>query len=480
MVRPDDEFDVVVIGGGSAGWVAARRTQQLGGSVALVDRGPTGPGWSNSLLSGGRIHAAYWDPRTADPDALYERVLAKTDYTARPDVVRAFADNVGRAVNFLDDEGATIEALGEPEYLHTTLMGAPRRSPLFNGWSDGGPHRALVAMWHSFAAAGGTFVPGARARDLVLAGDQVVGVRIELADGRGEVLRGRKVIMADGGFQANPELVGQYVTRHAYRPHGSIYDVGDCLRMGVEHGARTHGMEAIYANLGYRDSLTNEALLLLTTPGELIDESVVVNSAGDRVGDEASGTEEWSIIDIRLATDVAKTDQPDCWIVFDDEVWRTTGTRDRYAVVNKVPGNPLNPGYVDAGGTFLTAPTIDELATGIGASPERLARTVATFNRFCVQGGDIDPPRTNRPAPIDRGPFHAIPLLVGIYFTMGGLLVNGDAQVLGADDRPIPNLYAAGGTMGGLQGGPRNGYAGGWSESLTFGLLAAEHAMKAG
>jgi succinate dehydrogenase/fumarate reductase flavoprotein subunit len=59
---------------------------------------------------------------------------------------------------------------------------------------------------------------------------------------------------------------------------------------------------------------------------------------------------------------------------------------------------------------------------------------------------------------------------------MGGLLVNGNAQVLDVSDHPIPWLYAAGQTMGGLQGGPRNGYTGGWSELSTCGMLAGAHA----
>jgi fumarate reductase flavoprotein subunit len=69
----------------------------------------------------------------------------------------------------------------------------------------------------------------------------------------------------------------------------------------------------------------------------------------------------------------------------------------------------------------------------------------------------------------------AIPIVAGITFTMGGLLVNPSAQVLDEAERPIPGLYAAGGTMGGLQGGPRIGVAGGWSEASTFALLAVEH-----
>jgi fumarate reductase flavoprotein subunit len=39
--------------------------------------------------------------------------------------------------------------------------------------------------------------------------------------------------------------------------------------------------------------------------------------------------------------------------------------------------------------------------------------------------------------------------------------VNCDGAVLDTNDRPIPGLYAAGSTIGGLNGGPHSGYVGG-------------------
>jgi fumarate reductase flavoprotein subunit len=77
-----------------------------------------------------------------------------------------------------------------------------------------------------------------------------------------------------------------------------------------------------------------------------------------------------------------------------------------------------------------------------------------------------------------RAPFHAIPVIAGIMYTQGGVLIDGRGQVLDQAEKPIPGLYAAGGTMGGLEGGPENGYAGGWSQSSTMGLVAAESAVE--
>jgi fumarate reductase flavoprotein subunit len=214
------------------------------------------------------------------------------------------------------------------------------------------------------------------------------------------------------------------------------------------------------------------------TPGQLVDSAMVVNGNGERVGDEAIGDDEWSIIEFRLANAVSKTDAPgDSWVIFDEEVWQQVGRDDEFVRRNgNTTAMTLNPGYVEAGGTLLSAVSIADLARQAGMPAEKLDATVAAFNRYCADGTPIEPVRTQHPRPVVRPPFHAIPLCNGIYFTMGGVLVNGNAQVLDQSTEPIPGLYAAGGTMGGLMGGPRNGYAGGWSEAITFGLLAGEHA----
>jgi fumarate reductase flavoprotein subunit len=472
--------DVIVIGAGIAGWVAARRGQQQGASVALLERGSSGPGWSNSRLSGGRIHAAYLNPRTRTAGELYEQIMKKTDGHARPVVARAWAENTGRAVDFLVNEGALIESIGGPQYMQTALQGVAERAPdPYAAWRDGGPDRTLNILWRSFMREGGEFRPAVRARKLEMHDGRVAGVHVERPDGSSQLVRGRTVIMADGGFQANRELMRKYgVIKHSYRLLGSQNDVGDCLLMAIEVGATVVEMDAFYGNVSLRDQISNERLRSAPTPAQLVDAAMVVNGNGERVGDEAIGEDEWSIIEFRLANAIAKTDAPgDSWVVFDHDVWERVGRDDEFLRRNAATAQmTLNPGYVDAGGTFLSAGSIAALAEMAAIPRAQLEQTVATFNRYCTDGTPIVPVRTQHPRPILRPPYHAIPLCNGIYFTMGGPLVNAHGQVLDEQERPIPGLYAAGGTMGGLMGGPRNGYAGGWSEATTFGLLAAEHA----
>jgi fumarate reductase flavoprotein subunit len=367
--------------------------------------------------------------------------------------------------------------------MQTALRGAPDRAiDAYASWRDAGPDRTLTRLWHAFLQDGGTFRSAVRARRLAMTESRVDGVHVERADGSFELIRGRSVIMADGGFQANRELMRKYgVVKHSYRLLGSPNDVGDCLLMAMEVGARVVEMETFYGNISLRDQISNERLRLAPTPAQLIDAAMVVDANGERVGDEAIGDDEWSIIEFRLANAVAKAEAPgDAWVVFDDAVWEQVGRDDEFQRRNA--SNPelsltLNPGYLDAGGTFLRADSIADLARQAGIPQRRLETTVEQFNSYCLHGTPVVPPRTHQPPAIQQPPFHAIPLCNAIYFTMGGALVNAHGQVLDGQERPIAGLYAAGGTMGGLMGGPRNGYAGGWSEATTFGLLAAEHAL---
>jgi len=63
-----------------------------------------------------------------------------------------------------------------------------------------------------------------------------------------------------------------------------------------------------------------------------------------------------------------------------------------------------------------------------------------------------------------------MPICAAITNTMG---VDRNGAVLGRNDTPVPGLFAAGSTVGGLDGGPNAGYVGGLIKA-TIALRAAE------
>lgn len=77
--------------------------------------------------------------------------------------------------------------------------------------------------------------------------------------------------------------------------------------------------------------------------------------------------------------------------------------------------------------------------------------------------------------PIAKPPFYAVPVVAGITYTMGGISINVNTQVLRADGSPIDGLYAAGIAAGGLEGGPQIGYVAGLARCGVTALRSAEH-----
>jgi fumarate reductase flavoprotein subunit len=461
--------DVVVIGAGIAGMVAARRSQQLGARVVVLDKtprplDPRDPG-SNSRKSGGLFHAAYRDPRRWSPDDLYRDLIRKTDGQVRHELVRAWADNVLRARDFLVEEGAEIERGGDIEMQWNAIQ-PPMTVHYDLDWQGRGPDVLLTRMCRAFADKGGDFRSGTRACDLIMKDAHVHGVSVSFAtNGAAEAVMGRTVIMADGGFQSDRTLVARYITRD-YVVNGTSMNTGDCLRMATAIGAKTINMEAFYGHIRLRDRLAEpERLFRYPSPREIVNAAMVVDGHGARIGDETIGTPEGVE---PIAISIARCDTPGmCWVIFDEATWRTAGV---------AGAQPMNPTVVDMRGPLVVADSIAQLARGVDVPEPALLESVVSFNRFCRDGTPLGPPRSERAHPIANPPFYALPIITGLTFTMGGLLVNAHAQVLDEQEHPIPGLHAAGGTMGGLQGGPRNGYSGGWSEATTFGLLAAEYA----
>lgn len=452
-------WDLIVVGGGMAGWTAARRAQELGARVLVLEKTDSAAGRGNGRISGGVVHPAYLNP-TRPPEVLRQQITDITDGHCRPELAHALAYHCGRAVGWLRTQGAEIVKDGEQEYRNAVL--APLRPPAPGMvWEDAGPDRFLRLISELFLARGGICRTGVRARELVRQGGAVTGVVVESAAGT-ETVSARAVLLADGGFQANPELLERYagLKPGEVKLRAAATGTGDGLLMGLAAGAATANMEFFYGHCLHREALTCELLWPYPWADDLVAGGMVVGPDGRRIGNEGFGG-------VGMANIIARSAAPlGNWAIFDQAVWEGPGRQ------NRVPSNPL---FFELGARVVTADSVPELATRAGLPAGALLETVEQYNRSLREGGRLDPERTGSPYRLEQAPFHAVPVVAGITFTSGGLLVNANAQVLDQDEQPIPGLYAAGSTAGGLQGGPRGGYVGGLAEAFTFGVLAGEH-----
>lgn len=466
-------FDVIVVGCGLAGSVAALRAQQLGCRTLLVDKAPDGTAAGNTRLSGGALHAAgiYLD---ADASRIAARIDAVTEGQADPRLRDAFAANAARALRWLLGCGVSFEPR-DPRNQFLVL--APGRDLGDVGaWPDRGPQRALATLQRQFRDLGGVIACGGGAGELL--GSPPEGARGAVVTYRCRAypVRATATILCDGGFQANDVLLDRFVGPLASRSklRASPSGQGDALRMASPFDAATTKMPYFYGHLLHRDALHDDGLWPFPTLDSLLPGAAVVTRAGRRPLDEGRGG-------IAAANALVRSDDPaGAWLVLDAEAWaRASRSEQERAGELNVP-MPLHI-IQQRSERFVQAESVTDLAAAMDADHSTLTREIGDFNSAVAarQTASLPVPRTRPVQQIRNAPFRAIPLIPGITFTMGGLRIDDHARVVDGRENAIPGLLAAGGSAGGLQGCESGGYVGGLSPALVFGLIAGEQSAVA-
>ncbi|CAI7978338.1 FAD-dependent oxidoreductase [Frankia sp. Hr75.2] len=442
-------FDSVVVGGGLGGMVAARRLQELGMDALVIEKGAVEGGLNNARISGGLIHLA-WAAMDDAPAALRAKLDSETDGEIDPALADVLAAQAGPSMTWLAGQGVETRVKGDAVYMKHALYphrpGTGRRiRPEF------GPDKMITTLYRNFRAAGGTISLDSAATGLVRNGDSWT-VSYRSGDGREQSVEARTVIVADGGFQANAEMLSRYVGPNAglcaLRAMGSA--TGDGLRMLMAAGAGAAGLGRVYGHMVSYDAITNDELWPYPALDKLCMQSALIERSGRLVNHSAT-------TGVELVTLLARSEDPRGYTaVFDDELWQTAGKDNPYNTA--VP----NPDLVERGGHHRAADTLEGLADELGLSAAALVAAVEAHN--------ADPQHQR----ITRAPFHAARVVPGITFTMGGVRIDADAKVLTPDGLPLPGLYATGSTVGGVHGGPHGGYLGGLAVAIEFGLIAAE------
>jgi tricarballylate dehydrogenase len=292
-------------------------------------------------------------------------------------------------------------------------------------------------------------------------------------DGGTESYEAGSVVLACGGFEADPGLRARHLGA-AWRDtkvRGTEFNRGDGLDMARSLGAATtgafdgcHAIATDAAAPPYGDR---------TVDGDVFKKhsyplGIVVNREGRRFLDEGLDFRNYTYA--RYGRVVLEQPGGIAFQLFDQQV-----------------APLLRVEYRHPRTTVLQADTIEGLARKMGVDPLALDRTVTSFNAAAEGGAfdpgikdgkgtrGIDPPKSNWALPLDHPPYLAFPVRCAITFTFGGLHVDGRARVLDEGGAAIPGLYAAGELVGGLFHGNYPGGAGLMSGAV-FGRLAGQGA----
>ncbi|MSQ64049.1 MAG: FAD-dependent oxidoreductase [Betaproteobacteria bacterium] len=448
----DMETDLVIVGAGGCGLMAAFVAAKLGVELILLEK-DSRLGCNTDLASGS---IAAWGTRfqkaagiAGTPEQMADDIMRKNHGQADRaivlelcrrtlDVVDTLVDEVGLDLTLNTDAG---------RFGHSFLrMHNPK------GKSGARITRALHEALARFPNA--TFADRTPGAGLVTdASGAVIGVR---AGERGEQSIGAtKVILACDGFGANREMLRRYILDIAdVECIGAQGNTGDGIRWGLELGAAVEHMSGHqghgYVIPGYGTRLVPEVPLL---------GAVMVNADGARFDREDQGYSELAGVLLKQPRGVA-------YMFFDQWI---------YDVV--LPNEHFRDTV--AAGALKSAATIEELAGAFQLDPQRVR---ATFDEYYanVKAGR-DPLGRETFGKLLEAPFYGAMITGTLAHTQGGLKVDVHGRVLRIDGSVIPNLYAGGGTAAGVSGDGASGYlsGNGLLTALGFGLIAAEHAAAA-
>ncbi len=484
-------WDVIVVGAGNAALCAAISATEQGAKVLVLEKAPEPERGGNSLFTAGGFRFVHEGLADLRGDILQDLSEAEADQIILPPLSReTYLDDLMRVTeNNSDEELADILIGRSRETMRWMRRHNVRFIPMFGrqSYKVGGKHHfyggvnieavgggwGLVDQLMKAAARCGVTIRYETALVRLIHDRKgvVTGVTAKGPDGF-EDIGARAVVLACGGFEANPEMRVRYLGRgwELCRVRGTRHNTGDGIRAALDIGAQPFGGWSTCHAVAWDISAPpyGDRTVLDNFQKHSYPIGIVVNMRGERFVDEGADYRNHTYA--KYGREIMKQPQRAAVQIFDA---KTIGmVRDEYRIRQV---------------TKAEAGSIAELAQKLEIDVEGLTRTVDAFNRAC-QPGDynpsvldgkctkgITPPKSNWALPIDTPPYTGFVVTCGITFTFGGLRINANGEVLDLVDRPIRGLYAAGELVGGIFYENYLGGAGLMSGSV-FGRLAGQSA----
>jgi len=462
---PQDPPKLVVVGHGAAGLAAAlsaaeqARSRGLPIDITLLEKAREDEAGGNTRWSPSNMRLDA--PDRIDP-GFADDMLRVSGGRGDVSYFRTLADNATATIGWLETQG--VEFVTPLYYLSA---GPSRIQPV------GGGGVIVERLLAAATRAGVKVRYESEANRLVMAeGHRVGGIEALTGDGVTTRLDADAVILACGGFQANPAMMRAHFGPGAEAikliSPGTRFDSGDGIRMATEQGAGISGdWNGMHIEPVDPRSQHSAAVVLVYPYG------IVVDQHGHRYFDEGYGLmhETWEAFarDIHFARPKRMA-----YAILDSRLFEIEGFE--RAIRSDVP-----PCQSD---------TLEGLATEIGVPAGNLRATVDAFNaaatgnpaRFDAARCDglaaaktLKPPKSNWARAIAKPPFLAYPLVGAIAYTFGGLATNAKAEVL-CEQGSMPGLYAAGETTGHFYGTAPNAVA--VLRALVFGRIAGREAVE--
>ena len=252
-------YDVIVVGKGNAALCAALAARENGASVLILEAASEEESGGNSRFAGGQLRLAF---STVDDlkrlSDLTDEEIAGSDYGTNTQ--EEFYDDLYKVTNYRTDadlaESLITQSLDVMVWLRTKGVKFVPSYAQFSGMLNGkrtffgrmpmevtGGGAGLVDFLDKAALRAGVAISyNTRAVSLIYDGEKVSGVRAQ-QNGKMTEFRAKSVVLAAGGFEANPEMRSRYLGPgwDLVKVRGTRFNQGDGLKMALDVGAAPYG-----------------------------------------------------------------------------------------------------------------------------------------------------------------------------------------------------------------------------------------------
>ena len=441
------KYDVVIIGAGGAGMSAALAAKEKGLKPVILEKMPVAGGNTLKASSGMNASETSVQKKAGIKDSnekFYQETLAGGHGTNDKKMLRFFVNHSASAVDWLDSMGIKLTNL-----TITGGMSVKRTHRPADGSAVGG--YLVSGLLRNVKKQSIPIYVNADVTKINESAGKVSGVKVTFDQDETKTISSKAVIVTTGGFGASKAMIKKY------RPDLVKYVTTN------QAGSTGDGIKMITALGGYTVDMNKIQIhpTVYQKPPYLIGEAVrgeggiLVNKGGQRFTNEM-GTRD--VVSAAINKQAGKY----AYVVFDG------GVKKRVTAINQYEKKKM----------VVSADTVAGLAKKLDMDASTLQATMKTWNKDVKAKKDTTYKRTTgMDHQLNSPKYYAIKVAPGIHYTMGGVKINPQTEVLKKSGQTIPGLYAAGEVTGGLHGDNRIG-GNSIAEVVIFGRQAGTQVAK--